>query len=121
MIPSPGDIWFFDLAKREPTKRVQKGHEQHGERPCIVLTDPAISPPLRFPLVTVIPLTTASLAPHPLYPVLPAGAGGLRKDSTAMIDQITSVDLARTTLHVGKLSPAGMAPIVAGLRVLLRL
>jgi mRNA interferase MazF len=116
VIPSPGEIWFFELSERTP-----QGHEQTGRRPCVVVSDPVISQPLRFPMVSIVPLTTAALPSHPLYPVIPAGAGGLRRDSTALIDQLTSVDLSRTLRLVGKLSPAGMAPVVAGLRVLLRL
>jgi mRNA interferase MazF len=72
-------------------------------------------------MVSIVPLTTAVLRPHQLYPVIPAGAGGLRQDSTALVDQLTSVDISRVLRRVGTLSPAGLVPIVAGLHVLLRL
>lgn len=116
MKPLPGEIGCFDLGRREPA-----GHEQAGRRPCIVVSDPAGKPPLRFPLVSVVSLTTASLPDHPLYPVLPTGAGGLSGDSTVLVDQPCAVDMRRTLRRVGRLSPAGLAPVLVGLRHLLSL
>ena len=33
------------------------GHEQHGVRPCMVVSDPAVNADQRFPLIAVTPLT----------------------------------------------------------------
>ena len=33
------------------------GHEQHGVRPCVVVSDPEVISDLRFPLVCVVPVT----------------------------------------------------------------
>ena len=33
------------------------GHEQHGVRPCIVVSDPDVIGDQRFPLVCVVPVT----------------------------------------------------------------
>jgi mRNA-degrading endonuclease toxin of MazEF toxin-antitoxin module len=33
------------------------GHEQHGVRPCVVVSDPDVIGGQRFPLVCVVPVT----------------------------------------------------------------
>jgi mRNA interferase MazF len=113
---APQSIWFFELPDMEPA-----GHEQVKPRPCIVVGNPAEIQRPRFPVVMVVPLTTAVLPDLPLYPRLEAGVGGLNAPATAMIDQMRVVGLARVRFRIGELADPDMRPIIAGLRLLLRL
>ncbi|MBC7542388.1 MAG: type II toxin-antitoxin system PemK/MazF family toxin [Candidatus Sericytochromatia bacterium] len=53
------------------------GHEQQGIRPAVVVGIPV--PPVRYPMVMVVPLTSKTggwqTANPTLYPVLQAGSG----------------------------------------------
>ena len=51
-----------------------KGHEQKGTRPCVVVP------------------VTGTPAQGALYPDLAPGASGLTKPSTALVDQVRSID-----------------------------
>ena len=96
------------------------GHEQKSVRPCVVVSDPVISADRRYPLVGVVPLSgTAGCGA--LYPKLPAGSGGLRKDSFALTDRVRSVDKRRIVAAYGTLDPGAMDLIDEGLRLFLGL
>ncbi len=86
-----GDILLISLPDHSP-----RGHEQEGERPAIVV---AVPKSVRYPVVIVIPLTTADgpwVDKNPsLYKRIPKNASGLPKDSIALIDQIRAVDVHR--------------------------
>lgn len=80
--------------------------------------------PTRYPIALVAPMTT-QLGPwvqeNPdLYPVLPAGSGGLRQVSVVLLDQLRCVDARRIERFLGSLTPEQLAPLADGLRVLLR-
>src|SRR5438309_1749699 len=62
------------------------GHEQRGQRPCIAVSDPAISEDARFPMVCVIPLT-GTPGEGVLYPAWQPGRSGLRTESFGLVDQ----------------------------------
>ena len=73
------------------------GHEQAGRRPCVVVSDPAVSSALRFALLAVVPLTTTPLR-QPFYPsVRPLASSGLRATSSALPDNVRSIDPARVS------------------------
>ena len=88
-----GTVVLVDL---DPTV----GHEQKSVRPCVVVSDPAVTSDQRYPLVGVVPLTGAE-GRGALYPRIPAGTGGLRKDSWALTDQVRSVDKRRVRAAYG--------------------
>ena len=46
------------------------GHEQHGTRPCVVVSDPEVASDQRFPLVCVVPIT-GTAGTGLLYPQTP--------------------------------------------------
>jgi len=102
------------------------GHEQEGLRPAVLIGLPEEVGTPRFPLVTVLPVTRyrqqvwARRSPV-LYPVLPAGAGGLRGESVVLLDQIRTVDATRVRRYLGDLTADQMVPIQRGLRQLLDL
>ena len=45
------------LVSLDPTT----GHEQRGSRPCVVVTDPAVSSDQRYPMLAVVPADTAQI------------------------------------------------------------
>jgi mRNA interferase MazF len=108
-----GTVVLVDL---EPTR----GHEQQGTRPCVVVSDPAVNSNQRFPLIAVIPIT-GTPAPGALYPMLEPGNSGLSKPSTALVDQVRSIDKQRIRRRYGRVSAAELAAIDNGLLLYLGL
>ena len=96
------------------------GHEQHGVRPCIVVSDPEVISDQRFPLVCVVPVT-GTAGEGLLYPPLAPGESGLTKRSFALIDHLRSVDKRRVRRVFGEAAREEMAAIDEGLAVFLGL
>lgn len=108
-----GDILLLTLPQ-------QIGHEQSGRRPCVVVGIPDKLGVPRFPILIVAPLTTAKgtwlqTAPE-LYPVLPAGSGGLHVESVVLLDQIRAAQESRIESYIGSLKQAEYEPIRYGVR-----
>jgi len=85
-----GAVVLVDL---EPTQ----GHEQQGTRPCVVVP------------------VTGTPAQGALYPDLAPGASGLTKPSTALVDQVRSIDKQRIRRRYGQVSAAELEAIDRGL------
>ena len=102
-----GTLVLVDL---EPTL----GHEQQGTRPCVVVSDAAVNCNQRFPLIAVVPVT-GTPAQGALYPALAPGSSGLTKPSTALVDQLRSIDKQRVRRRYGEVSPEELEVIDAGL------
>jgi mRNA interferase MazF len=102
-----GSVVLVDL---EPTQ----GHEQQGTRPCVVVSDAAVNSSQRYPLIAVVPLT-GTPAQGALYPSLAPGASGLTKPSTALVDQLRSIDKQRIRRRYGCVSAAELEAIDSGL------
>jgi mRNA interferase MazF len=96
------------------------GHEQHGVRPCVVVSDPDIISDQRFPLMCVVPVT-GTAGEGLLYPPLSPGQSGLAKGSFALIDHLRSIDKRRVRRVFGELPRGEMAAIDEGLAVFLGL
>jgi mRNA interferase MazF len=104
------------LVNLEPTL----GHEQTGVRPSVVVSDPEIAEDQRFPLLCVVPIT-ATPGEGALYPTLTPGSSGLRKPSTALVDQVRSVDKRRISSVFGRIAPEELDAIDEGLILFLGL
>jgi mRNA interferase MazF len=102
-----GTLILVDL---EPTL----GHEQQGTRPCVVVSDAAVNSSQRFPLIAVVPVT-GTPATGALYPSLAPGPSGLTKPSTALVDQLRSIDKQRIRKRYGQVSPQELEAIDSGL------
>ena len=102
-----GTVVLVDL---EPTQ----GHEQQGTRPCVVVSDEAVNSNQRFPLIAVVPLT-GTPAQGALYPDLAPGASGLTKPSTALVDQVRSIDKQRISRRYGQVGLPRFSGQVSGL------
>lgn len=108
-----GTVVLVDL---EPTQ----GHEQQGTRPCVVVSDAAVNSNQRFPLIAVVPVT-GTPGPGALYPALTPGTSGLSKPSTALVDQVRSIDKQRIRRRYGQVSAAELEAIDNGLCLFLGL
>lgn len=108
-----GAIVLVDL---DPTR----GHEQTGQRPCVVVSDPEVVTDQRFPLVCVVPVT-GTAGEGALYPPLRPGKSGLKKDSWALVDQLRSVDKRRVRRVFGRITREEMSRVEEGLALFLGL
>ena len=70
----------------------------------MVLSNEAVNSSQRFPLIAVIPVTGTS-ATGALYLSQAAGPSGLIKPSTALVDQLRSIDKQRIRKRYGQISP----------------
>jgi mRNA interferase MazF len=110
-----GSIILVTLPSSNP-----RGREQEGKRPALVVGLPMGA--VRYPMVVVLPMTTA-IGPwvdrNPdLYCRLNAGTAGLPRDSVVLIDQIRSIDVARISGYLGSLSTVQSQPILEVLQQL---
>ena len=96
------------------------GHEQRGARPCVVVTDSAVTEDRRYPMMAVVPLT-GTPGEGALYPSLRPGESGLRKPSWALIDQLRTIDKRRVSRVFGVVSHEELASIDDGMRLFLGL
>lgn len=104
------------LVALDPTK----GHEQRGARPCVVVTDPAVSSDQRYPMLAVVPVT-GTPGEGALYPGLRPGDSGLRQPSWALVDQLRTVDKRRVSRVFGVITADELAAIDDGIRLFLGL
>ena len=104
------------LVELDPTL----GHEQHGVRPCIAVSDLAVNADQRFPLIAVVPVT-GTPGEGALYPSLAPGASGLTKTSYVLTDHVRSIDKRRIRRTYGQVSAAELRSIDQGLELFLGL
>jgi mRNA interferase MazF len=100
-----GDIW---LANLDPTQ----GSEQAGVRPVMVFQNDKINKFTRT--VLTVPLTTnLRRAKLPSCHQIPAGEGGLDKDSVLLGHQLRVLDKSRLYRKLGSVSDQTLASIEA--------
>jgi mRNA interferase MazF len=100
-----GDVVMVDL---EPVA----GSEQGRTRPAVVMSNlETIRGSGAVPLYVIIPFTTAGKLGGVLAPQVPARAGGLPADSTALTMHIRSIDPMRVIRTVGNLNAQELAPL----------
>lgn len=110
--PSRGEIWEANL---NPVR----GHEQGGERPCLVVSTNPFNYG-RAELVVLVPLTTRQRN-LPLYVPIRPPEGGLRYLSFIMCDQVKTYALERLTRRLGQVSPPTLTDVETRLRWLMEL
>lgn len=96
------------------------GREQRGARPCIAVSDPAVTDDQRFPLLAVVPVT-GTPGVGALYPALAPGPSGLTKTSYGLVDHLRSIDKRRIRRVFGLVAPEELAAIDQGLELFLGL
>jgi len=89
--------WHIFLANLDPSI----GSEQGKKRPVLVISEEEINQIL--PVVNVLPITSRKSG-RKIYPnevVMPAGVGGLEKESIILCYQIRTLDKQRLIKHAG--------------------
>ena len=106
--PRRGEIYWGIL---DP----QKGSEQGGRRPVLILQDDRIN--RAGNTVVIIPFTTTlKLAQLPSCVMVPAGVGGLPQNSVALCHQIRVLDKHGLGNKIGMLPPNILVQIENALR-----
>jgi len=92
------------------------GSEQGGYRPVVILQNDKGN--LHAPTVIAVPLTSSAHKPRmPTHAPIPAGEGGLVRDSTALCEQVRTLEKTRLGRRLGALSPARLREVEAALRI----
>jgi mRNA interferase MazF len=79
--------WAVVLVQLDPVE----GHEQAGQRPVLVVS---YEPFHRLGLMTIVPITSARIAPHlPGDVAIPAGEAGLSRAGVIICSQIRTISV----------------------------
>jgi len=92
--------WHIFIANLDPVL----GSEEGKTRPVLVISQEEINQLL--PVVNVIPITSRKAMRTKIYPnevLLPAGMGGLLKESIALCYQIRTIDKKRLIKDLGEI------------------
>ena len=89
-----GDIYLINL---DPVIQTEIGKT----RPGLVISINAMNH--HSPRLSVAPITSSAGKVYPFEVFIPAGMGGLKKDSKVMLDQIRSLDRTRFVTKIGVL------------------
>lgn len=111
-----GEVYWADLIPRS-------GSEQQGRRPVIVVSHNAFNQTPGWRSIIVVPISTSMTQSKrgPTAVPLPQGVGGLTKESVALCHQVTTLDRAKLTQHLGELTPGLLRQVEDGLRAALDL
>jgi len=92
------------------------GSEQGGYRPVVVIQNDTGN--LHAPTVIVVPLTGSAQKPDlPTHVRICAGQAGLWRDSTALCEQLRTLEKTRLGRRLGTLEPEALRLIDSALRV----
>ncbi len=100
------------------------GAEANKRRPAVIVSnDAANSTAARLGrgVLTVVPVTSSVARVYPFQVLIPAGAGGLTRDSKAQAEQVRSIDAERIGEQLGRLSDRLMNTLDDALRLHLAL
>jgi mRNA interferase MazF len=106
-----GEVYWADLAPRS-------GSEQQGRRPVVIVSRDGFNQTPGWRSLIVVPLSTsATQRKRGLTAIsLPQGAAGLRKESTALCHQVTTLDRSKFIKRIGELNPIELNLIEDGLK-----
>ena len=91
------------------------GSEPGGFRPVIIIQNDLGN--LHATTVIAVPLTASPKRALPTHVSIPAGEGGLRRASTALCEQVRTLEKSRLGRHIGTLDPASMQRIDRALQI----
>jgi mRNA interferase MazF len=112
-----GEVRMVDL---DPVR----GAEANKRRPAVLVSNDAANATaarLGRGVLTVVPVTSSVERVFPFQVLLPAGAGGLPRDSKAQAEQVRSVDAERIGELLGRLPEQLMGSLDDALRLHLAL
>ena len=92
------------------------GSEQGGTRPVVIIQNDTGN--LHAPTVIAVPVTSSAFKPSlPTHAFLPAGEGGLWRDSIALCEQVRTLEKVRLGRRLGAVSANAMRGIEKALQV----
>jgi len=92
------------------------GSEQGGFRPVVIIQNDTGN--LHAPTVIAVPVTSSTGKPLlPTHAPLPSGEGGLWRDSTALCEQVRTLEKTRLYRRLGTVSAQAMRQIEHALQV----
>src|SRR5213593_1861017 len=96
----------------------RSGSEQAVRRPVIVVSHDGFNQTPGWRSIIVVPISTSAAQARrgPTAVYLPEGAGGIERASVALCHQVTTLDRAKLTQHVGTLSHDLLHQIENGLK-----
>ena len=104
-----GDIYMAEL---DPVI----GSEQGGTRPVVIIQNNTGN--LHAPTVIAVPVTSSTGKPAlPTHAFLPAGEGGLWRDSIALCEQVRTLEKARLGRRLGAVGADALRGIEKALQV----
>ena len=101
-----------------------RGAEADKRRPAVVVSNDAVNgvaARLARGVVTVVPITSNVERVYPFQVLVPAGIGGLQRDSKAQAEQVRSIAVERIGQPLGSLPTTLMASLDRALRLHLAL
>lgn len=103
-----GDIFKADL---DPVI----GSEQGGTRPVLIVQNDRGNK--TSPTVIVVPITSARKRALPTHAQLPDDTPGLSRPSTALAEQVRTIEKSRLSLYLGTLPHEAMRRVERALRI----
>src|ERR1022692_222767 len=100
------------------------GAEANKPRPAVIVSNEAANSTaarLGRGVLTVVPVSSSVDRVYPFQVLLPAGAGGLPRESKAQAEQVRSLDAKRIGKQLGRLSDRLMTSLDDALRLHLAL
>lgn len=110
--PARGEVWYAVL---DPVM----GHEQGGERPCLIVSDDHFNRS-RADLVVVVPITR-TIRRVPTHVPVEAPEGGLKDVSSITCEHVRTISKLRLRAKWGKVSPRTLAAVDDRIRIVLNL
>ena len=109
-----GEVYWAELVPRS-------GSEQQGRRPVLVISHDAFNQIETWRSVIVVPLSTSSsqAGRGPTTVSLTQGVGGLKRDSTALCHQVTTLDRSKLRDRLGQLPAPEMKLVEDGIKAAL--
>ncbi len=101
-----------------------RGAEASKLRPAVIVSNDVANQTaarLARGVLTVVPITSNVERVYPFQVLLPAGAGGLPRDSKAQAEQVRSIDAERVGRQLGQLPDGLMTSLDDALRLHLSL
>ncbi len=111
--PRRGEVYWLDF---DPST----GHEMSGLHPCVIVQNDVGN---QYSALTIVVAITTNLrvAALPIGVLIPAGVGGLTRDSVAHCGHLYSLDKSRLRNKLGELPADRLTEVEQALRVSLGL
>jgi mRNA interferase MazF len=106
--PRRGEVYLINFAPAT-------GHEMTGVHPCVIVQND-IGNQHSDPTIVVAVTSNLRVASLPVGVLLPAGAGGLARDSVAHCGHVYTVDKTRLGKRIGQLPAAKVAELDRAVR-----